>query len=104
MVRSPFLPDATTWRMDDAAIFLPDGRFTLAGRLDRTVQIEEKRLSLPEMESRLAAHPLVQEAIVVAVAGPRRTVVGALIVPSTAGQALLASGRRACLLYTSRCV
>jgi acyl-coenzyme A synthetase/AMP-(fatty) acid ligase len=44
--------------MDDGIELMPDGRFRLLGRLDRVVKIEEKRLSLPEMEARLAASPL----------------------------------------------
>lgn len=94
-VSSLFLPDRSPWRMDDAAHLLPDGRFRLAGRLDRTVKIEEKRLALPEMEARLIAHPLVKTAVVAPVAGTRRTIVGALIVPSEAGKAALATNRRA---------
>lgn len=93
-VSSLFLPDPTPWRMDDAAELLPDGRFRLAGRLDRTVKIEEKRLALPEMEARLAAHPWVETAAVVPLVGERRILVGALIVPSNAGQAALAADRR----------
>lgn len=94
-VSSLFLPDHSPWRMDDAAHLLPDGRFRLAGRLDRTIKIEEKRLALPEMEARLIAHPLVKSAVVVPVAGTRRAIVGALIVPSEDGKTALATDRRA---------
>ncbi len=95
-VRSPFLGDDAPLRMEDAVELLPDGRFLLQGRLDRIVKIEEKRLSLPEMEARLAAHPLVKEAAVVPLTGSggRRTLIGALIVPSAEGAALLKSGQR----------
>lgn len=96
-IRSPFLADQTPLRMEDAVDFLPDGRFLLLGRLDRIVKIEEKRLSLPEMEKRLADHPLVNQAAVIPLpsANGRRTVVGALIVPSPAGNELLVKGQRA---------
>jgi len=96
LVRSPFLPDDLSLRTEDAVEFLPDGRFVLRGRLDRIVKIEEKRLSLPEMESRLACHPLVKEAAVIPVttAKGKRVVIGALVVPSPAGSVLLEKGRR----------
>lgn len=80
LVRSPFLPDATALRMEDAVELGEDGRFTLRGRLDRIVKIEEKRLSLPEMEAWLAQHPAVAAAAVAPVPVGRRTVVGAVIV------------------------
>ncbi|MGE5386492.1 MAG: AMP-binding protein [Betaproteobacteria bacterium] len=95
-VRSPFLADEAALRLEDAVDFLPDGRFLLRGRLDRIVKIEEKRLSLPEMEARLAAHPLVKEAAIVPIAsaGGRRTLIGALVVLSETGNALLQSGQK----------
>lgn len=96
-IRSPFLGDDLPLRLEDAVEFLDDGRFRLLGRLDRIVKIEEKRLALPEMEKRLAAHPFVREAAVVPLdsANGRRTVVGALIVPSDAGSRMLAQDPRA---------
>lgn len=81
LVRSPFLPDDSPLRMEDAVEFGPDGSFVLRGRLDRIVKIEEKRLSLPEMENWLDRHPAVAAAAVVPVPMGRRTVVGAVVVP-----------------------
>ena len=66
-------------RMEDAAEPLPDGRFRLMGRLDRIVKLEEKRVSLPELEAALEAHPWVSRAAVVALEQPRR-ILGAAIV------------------------
>ncbi|HZX32590.1 MAG TPA: AMP-binding protein [Rhodocyclaceae bacterium] len=80
LVRSPFLPDDSPLRMEDAVEFAPDGSFILRGRLDRIVKIEEKRLSLPEMESWLDRHPAVATAAVVPVPMGRRTMVGAVVV------------------------
>ena len=93
-LRSPFLQDDATWEMDDGIELMPDGRFRLLGRLDRVVKIEEKRLSLPEMESRLDEHAWIDAAAVVALAG-RRQSIGAVLVLNGEGKAQLAAkGRR----------
>ena len=95
LIRSQFLFDDQPLRMEDAVTLLPDGCFRLGGRLDRIVKIEEKRLSLPEMEARLAECPLVEAAAVVPLTGHNhRSLVGAVIVVSDLGKAQLASGRR----------
>lgn len=93
-LRSPFLASRAALRMDDAVELLPDGRFRLRGRLDRVVKIEEKRLSLPELETRLGEHPWVAGAAAV-VLGGRRQRIGALLVLNERGRAELSgSGRR----------
>jgi acyl-coenzyme A synthetase/AMP-(fatty) acid ligase len=66
-------------RMEDAVRTLPDGRFLLQGRLDRVVKIEEKRVSLPELEAALEAHPWVRRAAVLVLEGRRRTLGAALV-------------------------
>lgn len=94
-LRSPFLSDSASWEMDDGIELTPDGRFRLLGRLDRVVKVEEKRLSLPEMEARLADHPWVEAVALVPLAGKRQSV-GAVLVLGAEGRAhLLADGRRA---------
>ena len=94
ILNSPFLPDERAWEMDDGIELMADGRFRLLGRLDRVVKIEEKRLSLPEMEARLVAHNWVEAAAVVALSG-RRQSIGAASVLSAAGKAILdAEGKR----------
>ena len=91
---SPFLPNAEPLVMDDGVELCADGRFRLLGRLDRVVKIEEKRLSLPEMEAYLANHVWVDEAAVVALSG-RRQSIGAVLVLNGAGRSRLASaGKR----------
>jgi acyl-coenzyme A synthetase/AMP-(fatty) acid ligase len=62
---------------------LEDGRFQLRGRLDRIVKVEEKRLSLPEMEAWLEHHPWVREAAATALPVPAR--LGAVIVLTPEG-------------------
>jgi acyl-coenzyme A synthetase/AMP-(fatty) acid ligase len=80
LVRSPFLPDESALRMEDAVEFSADGRFILRGRLDRIVKIEEKRLSLAEMEAWLGQHAAVAAAAVAPLRIGPRTVVGAVVV------------------------
>jgi acyl-coenzyme A synthetase/AMP-(fatty) acid ligase len=92
---SPFLADLTPWEMDDGIEFVPDGRFRLLGRLDRVVKIEEKRLSLPEMEARLAAHPWVEAAALVPLAGRRQSIGAVLVLGAEGRERLRLEGRRA---------
>lgn len=80
LVRSPFLPDDQPLRMEDAAEICADGTFLLRGRLDRIVKIEEKRLSLPEMEAWLTDHPAVASAAIAPLTLSGRTLVGAVVV------------------------
>ena len=71
-------------RLEDAALLGPEGRFQLQGRLDRVVKVEEKRVSLVELEAALEAHPAVQRAAVTLLQGPRRLLGAALVL--TPGQ------------------
>ena len=61
-VRSPHLGHDDWHRTDDAIAFDADGRFRLQGRLDRVLKLDGKRVSLPELEARLALHPYVAQA------------------------------------------
>ncbi len=82
-------------RMGDRAELHPDGRFTLLGRADRVVKVGEKRLALPEMESRLRAHPAVAEGCLLTLEQGGEARVAAVIVPSDLGREILArEGRR----------
>jgi acyl-coenzyme A synthetase/AMP-(fatty) acid ligase len=77
----------------DRIELLDDGRFHLRGRLDRIVKVEEKRLSLPEMEAWLENHPWVREAAATALPVPAR--LGAVIVLSPEGaEALRLQGEK----------
>jgi len=86
LLDSPYLP-TRSWRMDDGAALLGNGRFVLLGRLDRVVKIEGKRLSLPELEQRLQTHEWVAAAAAVPLPAPRR--LGVVVVPTAAGAAAL---------------
>jgi acyl-coenzyme A synthetase/AMP-(fatty) acid ligase/3-hydroxymyristoyl/3-hydroxydecanoyl-(acyl carrier protein) dehydratase len=82
--------------LGDRAELAEGGSFHLLGRADRTVKVGEKRLSLPEMERALEAHPWVAEAALLARGRGRDERVHAVLVSSAAGsEALRARGRRA---------
>ena len=95
MLRSPFLPDETAWEMDDGIALMPDGRFRLLGRLDRVVKIEEKRLSLPDMESRLCAHEWVDSAAIVPLTGRRQSIGAVVVLRALGKESLRTEGKRA---------
>jgi acyl-coenzyme A synthetase/AMP-(fatty) acid ligase len=103
VVASPFVSggervDAERTRLatGDRAEPAPGGGFRLRGRADRVVKIAEKRLSLPDMESRLREHAAVDEAALVLVDGPGEPRVAAVVVLTPAGRkAYRDGGRRA---------
>jgi acyl-coenzyme A synthetase/AMP-(fatty) acid ligase len=103
VVRSPFVSGGEPLggsleqlATGDRAEAAPAGAFRLLGRADRVVKVAEKRLSLPDMEARLLAHPAVEEAALVLAAGATESRVAAVLVPSAEGrQELGAGGRRA---------
>ncbi|MCO5400291.1 AMP-binding protein [Ralstonia soli] len=93
-VRSPHLPHNDWHRTDDAIAFDDSGRFILRGRLDRVVKVVGKRVSLPEVEGWLGAHPFVARAAATLLAASSRERLGALIALTPAGvEALRAQGR-----------
>jgi 3-hydroxymyristoyl/3-hydroxydecanoyl-(acyl carrier protein) dehydratase len=82
--------------MGDRVKIRADGRFELLGRSDRTVKVGEKRLSLPDMERELTAHPDVEEAALFVAPRAGEPRVHAVVVPTQTGRtALDTAGRRA---------
>jgi acyl-coenzyme A synthetase/AMP-(fatty) acid ligase/3-hydroxymyristoyl/3-hydroxydecanoyl-(acyl carrier protein) dehydratase len=96
-VRSPHLDHAGWHRTDDRIAFDADGRFRLQGRLDRVLKLDGKRVSLPELEARLALHPYVAQAAIVPLAGASRERVGAVVALTEAGGAALRDEGRVAL-------
>ncbi|GHV80279.1 AMP-fatty acid ligase [Spirochaetia bacterium] len=78
VIRSPYIKDLDGFTTGDLADILPDGRFILKGRADSIVKIEEKRISLPEMESRILQSGLVADVCVVALEDRRQYLAAAL--------------------------
>jgi acyl-coenzyme A synthetase/AMP-(fatty) acid ligase len=85
-VRSAHLPDDAWFVCADRALPTRDGCFVLAGRADRIVKIEEKRVSLTQLEQQLGGLPWVAEARVVMIDTAVGTRVGAAVVLSDVGR------------------
>lgn len=62
IIRSPYVNNNADYQTQDIAELLADNRFELSGRADRIVKVEEKRLSLIELEQYCLQHPLVNAA------------------------------------------
>jgi acyl-coenzyme A synthetase/AMP-(fatty) acid ligase len=94
-VRSPFTGRPGWLQMGDLVQLSADGTFELLGRGDHLAKIEDKRVSLAEIERCLLATPWVADAAAVAMEDSGRQYVGAVIKLNADGREQLASnGRR----------
>ena len=79
-VFSPLIADNHGLLLDDTLGFIENGQFHLLGRRGRVVKIEEKRISLNEVEQRLLELDGINEAVAVPVSRGGRLGVGVLLV------------------------
>ncbi|MBD1226758.1 AMP-binding protein [Xenorhabdus griffiniae] len=79
-VYSPLLSEPFGLVLDDQFAFDDRGNFALLGRRDRLVKIEEKRISLSEIERRLCEISGITDAAVLPVNRGRRDNIGAVVV------------------------
>jgi acyl-coenzyme A synthetase/AMP-(fatty) acid ligase len=94
--RSPFSGLPGWVQMGDQVRFSGGGRFELLGRGDHLAKIEDKRVSLAEVERYLLESSWVDDVAAVALEDGSRQYVGVIVQLSEAGAAQLASrGRRA---------
>lgn len=77
---SPLIPQSEGLLLDDKLVFDNDGLFKLIGRKDRIVKIEEKRVSLTEIEDRLLNIDGILEAVALVITRNGRSSIGALLV------------------------
>ena len=96
-VRSPFAGVDDWQSTGDRVQFRGDGTFELLGRADRVAKIEDKRVSLSEIERRLGEHRFVKEAVAVALEDGARQFVGAVVELSATGREALKSRGRAAM-------
>src|SRR3546814_10543560 len=83
--------------MGDRGMIAADGSFFLEGRKDRIVKLEERRISLTEIEDRLKRCAEVDDVRVLTLeTAAARAALGAAVVPSEEGWLLMAAqGKRA---------
>ena len=79
-VTSPLIHEAEGLLLDDILHFDDNGQFTIVGRRGRVVKIEEKRISLNEIEHRLLALEGICEAAALPVTRGGRQGIGVLLV------------------------
>lgn len=83
---SPYIKDPAGFATADLAEMLGGGKFLLKGRSDSIVKIEEKRISLTEVENRLLESGLVEDVKVIALSNDIRQYLAAAIVLNRNGK------------------
>ena len=78
IIRSPYIKDKNGFETAHMVEILEDGRFLLRGRIDSVVKIEEKRISLPEMESRIVQSGLAADVCVIPMEDKRQYLAAAI--------------------------
>ena len=79
VIKSPYIKDPQGFETADMADIFDDGRFILKGRSDSVVKIEEKRVSLTEIESRILGSGLASDASVIALTEKRQYLAAAIV-------------------------
>ncbi len=94
LLHSPYLPvEQQSFPLDDQITLLDDSRFMLHGRSDRIVKIEEKRLSLVELEHRLMAEPWIDDAHALVISKNRDVVAAVMVLSQPGTEQLQSQGR-----------
>lgn len=88
ILSSPHVPDQLNIKLDDKLAFFPDGRFELKGRKDRVVKVEEKRISLTEIENYLQGLATIKQSFALLLSGGR-DVIGCVVVLNSTGEEIL---------------
>ena len=83
---SPYIKNPEGFATADLAEIFEDGRFILKGRSDSIVKIEEKRISMTEVENRLLESGLVEDVKVVALSNDVRQYLAAALVLNEKGR------------------
>ena len=76
---SPYITDPAGFKTGDLVEIFDDGRFLLKGRIDSIVKIEEKRISVTEVEKRLMGTGLVHDCAVVPMDDKRQYLAAAVV-------------------------
>ncbi|MBP3710792.1 MAG: AMP-binding protein [Treponema sp.] len=78
VIISPYIKDPAGFATADLVDIRDDGRFIMKGRSDSIVKIEEKRISMTEVENRLLQSGLVKETKVIALEDMRQYLAAAV--------------------------
>ncbi|MBR7063819.1 MAG: AMP-binding protein, partial [Treponema sp.] len=79
VIISPYIKDPAGFATADLVEIFSDGKFMMKGRSDSIVKIEEKRISLTEVETRLMQSGLVKECKVIALEDVRQYLAAAIV-------------------------
>jgi len=79
VIRSPYIKDQNGFETADMVEILEDGRFILKGRIDSIVKIEEKRISLIEVENCILKSGLASDACVISIEDKRQYLAAAIV-------------------------
>jgi acyl-coenzyme A synthetase/AMP-(fatty) acid ligase len=88
-IRSPWVDPQSWYQTSDQCELRENNQFILKGRVDRIVKIEEKRISLVDVEQRLNQLEWIDESSVLVLDDINRISLGAVIKLSGKGEALL---------------
>lgn len=78
-VRSPWIEEVEGYQTADQCQFVENNKFILKGRIDKIVKIEEKRISLVEVELHLNDLPWIEESAVLLLSIKQRSCLGAVL-------------------------
>jgi acyl-coenzyme A synthetase/AMP-(fatty) acid ligase/uncharacterized membrane protein/3-hydroxymyristoyl/3-hydroxydecanoyl-(acyl carrier protein) dehydratase len=79
IIRSPYIKDPAGFETADMVEIFDDGRFLLKGRIDSVVKIEEKRISFPEIETRILQSGLASDVCVIYLEDKRQYLAAAVV-------------------------
>jgi acyl-CoA synthetase (AMP-forming)/AMP-acid ligase II len=79
VIRSPYIKDPAGFETADVVELLENGRFLLKGRIDSVVKIEEKRISLTEIEARILESGIVSHVCVIPLEDKRQYLAAAVV-------------------------
>ncbi|MEZ9072783.1 AMP-binding protein [Vibrio splendidus] len=88
---SPYIDNNNWYQTADECEMVSENQFILKGRTDRVIKIEEKRVSLVEVEKRLEQLPWISECVVIPFEEPERLILASVLVLSEEGQVKLAT-------------
>jgi acyl-coenzyme A synthetase/AMP-(fatty) acid ligase len=100
-VKSAHISDSGEWFRTDDGINIDEEGFHLTGRLDRIIKLEEKRLSLVELEAAITDHPYAQESYTIVIPpteGRIRETLAAINVLTPSGTEILKNEGRSTLV------